>query len=675
MGAKEGSPVKDRRGPATVTGSVRRTRRPSERRSPKPLGSIVSWEGATEDPEARSLPPAAATTTLEEGKALMSIRSIALATATFALLATGSATAAPTTVQLRIEGSAGTIFEGPVTTDGHSIDKGDGPHPCDGTTRTTPPLNSGPGPTVTSALDDADRQAGFTWSAQWFSFGDFLVSQIGPDAPPAGSSTYWGTVLNYQPTPVGGCQQQVAEGDEVLFALGDIYSQDLLRLTGPGRARAGAPVRVTVDDGKTGAPSVDATVGGVQTAPDGSATLAFGSPGLVRLKAEKAGAIRSNAVNLCVSENGTGNCGVAPTQLGVPTAGKPVKDSVAPSARIAGPRDGRRYRVGPRLLSGTAADDVGVTKVKLALRRHARGERCRWWSGTTERFTGRGCEKKVFFHIDAGSTWSYLLPRKLAPGRYVLDVKAFDRARNRNERFVRGSNRVVFYVGRGYGARATVSSRAKSARVHLQLASRSKTSAAVVRARPTLVEAGARTCRVGASTPLAALAALLRKEDTGYAIRDYGRCSRTTATGSGQLFVRRIGTDSNSGNDGWFYKVNDRAPEVGAGDPTARLRTGARLLWFYCVFDEGIRSCQRSLRIVPANGSASGDLRVAVRGYDNAGHWVRVAGATVAIGPTTAVSGVDGLATLAANRGPGRYRITASKAGMIDAFPVTVAVK
>jgi hypothetical protein len=41
-----------------------------------------------------------------------------------------------------------------------------------------------------------------------------------------------------------------------------------------------------------------------------------------------------------------------------------VKDSVAPRARIVGPRDGARYRRGPRLLRGTASDDVGVTQVK-----------------------------------------------------------------------------------------------------------------------------------------------------------------------------------------------------------------------------------------------------------------------------------------------------------------------
>src|SRR6185503_16809026 len=106
----------------------------------------------------------------------------------------------------------------------------------------------------------------------------------------------------------------------------------------------------------------------------------------------------------------------------------------------------------------------------------------------------------------------------LPPGRYVLDVKAFDRARNRDERFVRGSNRIVFYVGRGYGARAaaSASSRAKAARVSVLLAGRSKTARGTVRVRSVLVKVGGRSCRVGGSTPLAALTGLLRRHQIGY---------------------------------------------------------------------------------------------------------------------------------------------------------------
>jgi hypothetical protein len=602
----------------------------------------------------------------------MIIRSLALLAAAFALLPYGSASAAPTTVQLRIEGSAATLFEGPVTTDGHAIDKGDGPHPCDGTNGNANPT---PGPTMTSALDDWSRSGGLPWGGTWFSFGDFAIDRIGPDAAQLPTGPFWGYALNFVSSQVGGCQQRVNDQDEVLFAYDYFSKLHLLRLVGPARAVTGQPFQVTVTDGQTGSPIDGATVTGAAGPADaaGHATVTLGTPGVGSLKAERRDSVRSNRVQVCASATGAGDCGVPPAQLGTPAAGK-VKDRVAPRARIAGPRDGSRYRHGPRLLSGTAADDVGVTEIKLALRRHAHGRKCRWWSGSRERFTGSGCAKKVFFHIDAGTNWSYLLPRSLPPGRYVLDVKAFDRAGNRDERFVRGSNRVVFYVGRGYGTGSAASSRSKRAPIVVAVAGKSKSWLGPVRGHATLVEAGGRTCRVGASTPLAGLLGLLRKQHTGYLIRDYGRCSRTNAAAAGQLFVRRIGADVNKGNDGWFYKLNDRAPEIGAGDPASRVRPGDRLLWFYCVFDARARSCQRSLRIVPASGSTSQNLRVTVRGYDNAGHWTPVAGAAVAIGAHTTSSSADGGATLAPGS-PGRYGVTARKAGMIDAFPVTVTVK
>jgi hypothetical protein len=276
----------------------------------------------------------------------------------------------------------------------------------------------------------------------------------------------------------------------------------------------------------------------------------------------------------------------------------------------------------------------------------------------------------VFFAIGPSASWSYLLPRKLGPGRYVLDVKAFDRARNRDERFVRGVNRVVFYVGRKYGPDASASRRGGGARVRVLLAGRSKSFRAAVTARSTSVDVAHRRCKVGASTPLAALAALLRHERLDYRIRDYGSCSARTAAGSGQLFVRAIGADRNRGNDGWFYKVNDSAPEVGAADPASRVRSGDRLLWFYCLFDEAARSCQRSLRLARVGGAPAGAVRVQVRGYDNRGHWKPVAGATVAAGSVTARTGADGIATVAVPQGV--RSVTAHKRGLVDAFPLTV---
>jgi hypothetical protein len=593
----------------------------------------------------------------------MHIRSLALATATFVLLTCGAASAAPTTVQLRVEGASATLFEGPVTTDAKTITKGGNTVVCDGTVNGANPT---PGPTATTALDDGALQAGVTWDATFFA-PDLFLTRFGAE-----QSSAWGLAVNYTSALVGGCQLQVHAGDDVLWAADafggppDYKEKTMLRLDGPARAVAGAPANVRVTDGTTHAPVGGATVGGTLTGADGTAAVTLATPGLAHLKAEAPDSIRSNALTVCVSSDGKGDCGIAPPQA--------VKDSKAPSVRISGPRDGARFSRGPRLLSGTATDDVGVTKVKLALRRHVHGGACRWWSATADRFAGHGCSKKVFFGIGSAGSWSFLLPRRLPAGRYVLDAKAFDRARNSDERFVRGTNRVVFYVGRGYGARTAAAARA-APRVAVLLAGTSKSAGATVRARAALLQVGHRRCKVGSSTPLAALAALLRERRTGYAMRDYGSCSRTNAAAAGQLFVRRIGNDSNRGNDGWFYKVNDRAPEVGAGDPSARVRAGDRVLWFYCLFDESTRSCQRSLRIVADPVTPSGAVTVTVRGYDNAGRSASVAGATVASGAATATTGPGGTATLMLGGAPGRRTITAQKAGVVDAFPVTVRVR
>jgi hypothetical protein len=385
--------------------------------------------------------------TLEEGKAPM-LRRLWITTFLVVAVSAPGALAAPTTVQLRVEGSSSTIFEGPVTTDGKTITKGGNTLACDGSTA-TPPLP--PGPTMTSALDDGLGAAGIPWEATFFN--DFFVAGINGEANDTVNNRYWGYALNYVPVIVGGCQQPVQIGDEVLFGF-DFFSSDpslpsrpLLRLSGPAKVATGAQAPVTVTNG-FGPPVAGASVGGAQTASDGKAALTFASPGVMSLKAEAAGAIRSNALRICVSADGTGDCGVPPATLGTPAGAKGgVRDSNAPLARIAGPRDGAIYSIGPRLIRGTASDDgSGLAVVKLALRRHAHGQGCRWWSGRRERFVGSHCHKVFFFGIGSDGNWSYLLPRRLPPGRYVLDVKAFDRVRNRDEHFVRGQNRAVFRV-------------------------------------------------------------------------------------------------------------------------------------------------------------------------------------------------------------------------------------
>ena len=610
----------------------------------------------------------------------MIFRTFAAAALIGALVLT-PATAAPVTVNLRVEGSSTTLFEGPITTDGRPVDGGDGtgPHKCDGTNGAK---NPSPGPTMTAALDDAKVAGG--WHGAWDpAFEDFLLDTIGGETGTT-FDRYWGTAVDYQPALLGGCQQRVEQGDELLFALGDIFSQPLLRLNGPTTAAAG-PVRVTVVDGKTNAPVEGAAVSApgatATTQADGSAIVGL-APGIVRLKASKAGAIRSNAMEICVFSAPSDCTGF------VPATGPqvPVHDTRAPAARIVRPRHGRRYAVGPRLLRGSATDAEGsVTEVKLALRRHVDG-RCRWWSGRRERFVGTNCHKVFFFAIGDDAEWSYLMPHRLPRGRYVLDVKAFDRARNREESFVAGRNRVVFRVAprKRVRAKPRVARRRGAAAVDVMVVGEDGAPLAGpkrVRARSSLVTASGRACRVARSTPLAALARALRGV-AGYHATDYGRCSRRDPASSAQLFVDRVGSQRNRGQDGWFYKVNDRAGTAGAGDPAGprgrgRLRRGDRVLWFYCLFGRAGPGCQRSLRIVVPRGQAAAvgaPLRASVRAYDDEGRAHPARGAVLALGGRTAVTGADGGATLVP-AAAGRLPLRATLAGATPAFPRIVMVR
>jgi hypothetical protein len=349
-------------------------------------------------------------------------------------VACAHASAAPTTVQLRVEGETSTTFEGSVTTDGKTLTKdASGPHPCDGTNGGANPT---PGPTMTSALDDGSIAGGFTWDGTWFSgFEDFGIDRIGPDATDNAQGKYWGYALNYQGVSVGGCQQKVQAGDEVLFGYDFFSKLHLLKLTGPQRAATGEPATVKVVDGQDNSNIVGASVGGTTTGVDGTATVTYDTPGTRRLKAERADSLRSNALDVCVYTPGSGDCGTdkppvqqVPTEPGEPGPGP---DRTRPLTTVTSIKSGKRYKRGPRELAGRVADESGIFGVYIRLRRFS-GGRCTWYSVGRERFLKRprDCERAHFHRIGNEASWSYLLPRRLGEGRYILDVKAIDRAFN-----------------------------------------------------------------------------------------------------------------------------------------------------------------------------------------------------------------------------------------------------
>jgi hypothetical protein len=187
--------------------------------------------------------------------------------------------------------------------------------------------------------------------------------------------------------------------------------------------------------------------------------------------------------------------------------------------------------------------------------------------------------------------------------------------------------------------------------------------------KATKVTVRGRRCAVGEAT---ALAALVRSRPGKLRLRDFGSCSGRAADAGG-LFVSGIRGDLNRGQNGWVYKVGNRAATAGAADPggpfgRGKLKAGQRVTWFYCLMKSG--GCQRTLalRLRPTAGT----LTATVRGYDDQGHAVAVSGATVKAGTATAVTGGNGQATL--DLPAGRYRVVATKAGLVRSFGERVEV-
>ena len=191
-----------------------------------------------------------------------------------------------------------------------------------------------------------------------------------------------------------------------------------------------------------------------------------------------------------------------------------------------------------------------------------------------------------------------------------------------------------------------------------------------VRARGVYVRVGGRRCAVGSGT---ALAALVRSRPGAIGLRDYSSCSSRPADAGG-LYVRSIRGERGRGQNGWIYKVGHRQATAGAADPAGpfgrgKLRSGRRVTWFYCVYRRG---CQRTLAL-RARAEGGGVLSVRVRGYDDAGRGVLVAGARVSAGARAATT--DGSGTARLRLPPGRHLVRASKPGLVRSFGERVTVR
>jgi hypothetical protein len=190
-----------------------------------------------------------------------------------------------------------------------------------------------------------------------------------------------------------------------------------------------------------------------------------------------------------------------------------------------------------------------------------------------------------------------------------------------------------------------------------------------VRSSSTRVRVQGRRCAVGEGT---ALSSLVRSRPGRIGLTDYGNCTARPRDGGG-LYVRSIRSERARGLSGWVYKVGHRLATAGAADPAGafgngRLRRGQRVTWFFCRLRDA--SCQRTLGAEPR--ADAGGITVTVRGYDDDGKGVPVAGATVSAGAAEAVTDAAGRATLEV--APGTYRVRAEKTGSVPSFRERVIV-
>ncbi|HXD53198.1 MAG TPA: hypothetical protein VN618_00450 [Solirubrobacteraceae bacterium] len=186
-------------------------------------------------------------------------------------------------------------------------------------------------------------------------------------------------------------------------------------------------------------------------------------------------------------------------------------------------------------------------------------------------------------------------------------------------------------------------------------------------------------CGIALGTPLGALVARRRTGGLPFAVRDYGHCTRSPAN-SGQLFVYSYDGETNHGQNGWEYKVNNRSGTAGAADPAGPfgnghvLAPGSQLLWFWCQSFAG--GCQRTLGVVgPKTVSRGSSFTVTIEGYDNDGRGIPMSGARVSFAGASAVTRAGGRVTFRAPSRAGIVSVRATRSGSVPAFPKPIVVR
>ncbi len=294
-------------------------------------------------------------------------------------------------------------------------------------------------------------------------------------SPTVTPDAYWSFWLNGAPATNGACDQELNQGDDVVFfaqcdapgtdcPTSETTPEHFLTETAPAvsTVQVGATVSVTVGSLNTGAGTAESSLPGGVTVTAGSlsetpnvqgvATFAFPSVGVYTIQAQAPNSVPSDPRTVCVHNGNDGNCG---TTLAVGSSTSPTTTktiSQAPDAyvaKIAGVKNGHAYprRSAPRLLAGLVEVPSGGTlrQVRISLQRRYRG-RCFDFSGPRESFVRtEKCGAAAFFSVGGSESFSYLLPARLPKGHYVYDIEAIDSA-GQPTGLVNGVSHVVFRV-------------------------------------------------------------------------------------------------------------------------------------------------------------------------------------------------------------------------------------
>jgi hypothetical protein len=347
------------------------------------------------------------------------------------------------------------------------------------TTTTTPVTKDGGSCSGTSAAGALELATGGDWEGTWSTkYDDYEVTSIDKLSFPFEESSpanyYWSFWLNDTYEEVGICEAELEAGDQVLFvpscygASCPPEATHLLGIEAPATAEVDKPVTVTVRayPAAGGTPStvagaiVDGGGTSAETNAEGHATLTFSDDGSYTLRAigsaeEEPRSLPAEA-SICTHSGADGTCGtslpsgsssIVPPATGLPQT-PPYTGPYALVAGATGITEGHVYsrKDAPRVLAGKVSSQGGsVTSISLRLRRSYHG-RCWAYDGSRARLQRAACGHGSFFKIaSGGDSFSYLLPSRLPPGRYVLDIEATDSAGSRTA-LDRGSSRIVFYV-------------------------------------------------------------------------------------------------------------------------------------------------------------------------------------------------------------------------------------